>query len=141
LPPSSGKNSFAAALNGANIFSLNTVFIQTNVTLNSGQIDVSQYAGTNVELFFGIVGGTSANANVTVSSLRFYSIVAPSLQAQTAGNNCVLSWPLSAAGYTLETSTNLISRTGVTNVPAIVNLQNASTNPASGGTRFYRLKK
>jgi pimeloyl-ACP methyl ester carboxylesterase len=135
------SDSFAAALNGTNLFSLETSLIQTNVTMNSGQIAVSQYAGTNAELFLGIVGGTSTNANVTVSGLRFYSIVAPSLQAQTAGNNLVLTWPLSAADYALETSADLISWTAVPNVPAIVNLQNAVTNPISSGMLFYRLKK
>ena len=134
-------DSFDAALNGTNVFSLATSLIQTNVTMNSGLIDVSSYAGQNVELFLGIVGGNSTNTVLTVSGIRLYSIAAPLLQAQTAGNNCVLSWPLSAAGYTLETSTNLISWTAVTNVPAIVNLQNTSTNPASVGAQFYRLEK
>ena len=45
------NDSFQAALNDTNILSLETSLIQTNVTLNSGLIDVSQYAGTNVELF------------------------------------------------------------------------------------------
>lgn len=134
-------DSFEAALNGTNVFSLATSLIQTNVTMNSGLIDVSAYAGQNVELFLGIVGGNSTNTVLTVSGIRLYSIASPLLQAQTAGNNCVLSWPLSAAGYTLETSTNLISWTAVTDVQAIVNLQNAVTNSASDGARFYRLKK
>ena len=134
-------DSFEAALNDTNVFSLATSLIQTNVTMNSGLIDVSSYAGQNVELFLGIVGGNSTNTVLAVSGIRLYSMAAPLLQAQTAGNSCVLSWPLSAADYTLETSTNLISWTAVSNVPAIVNLQNASTNPAYGGTRFYRLKK
>ena len=56
----------------------------------------------------------------------------------------ILSWPLSASDYALETTTNLAdtnSWTTLTNVPAIVNLQNAVTNPISNGARFYRLKK
>jgi pimeloyl-ACP methyl ester carboxylesterase len=132
---------FAVALNGTNVFSLETSLIQTNVTVNSGQIDVSEYAGTNVVLFLGIVGGTSTNANVTVSSLRFYSTVAPSLQAQTVGNNFVLTWPLSASDYVLETSTDFTSWTTNTDVPVIVDLQNTVTNSISDGARFYRLKK
>jgi pimeloyl-ACP methyl ester carboxylesterase len=135
------SDSFAVALNGTNVFSLETSLIQTSVMMNSGQIDVSQYAGTNVELFLGIVGGTSTNANLTVSGIRFYSIVAPSLQAQTAGNNFVLTWPLSASDYVLETSTNCTSWTTNADVPVIVDLQNTVTNPISSGARFYRLKK
>jgi pimeloyl-ACP methyl ester carboxylesterase len=137
-------DSFDVAINGTNVFSLATSLIQTNVTLNSGLIDVSQYAGTNVELFLGIVGGASTNTILTVSGIRLYSVMPPLLQAQMSGNNFVLSWPLAASGCVLQTSTNLMdtnSWTEVPNVPAIVNLQNAVTNSASDGARFYRLKK
>jgi hypothetical protein len=135
------SDSFAVALNGANVFSVSTSLIQTNVTMNSGQINVSQYAGTNVELFLGIVGGTSTNANVAASGFRFYSVLPPSLQAQTLGNIFVLSWPLSAADYTLETSPDLVSWATVTNVSTIADLQNTVSNGISGGMRFYRLKQ
>jgi len=135
------SDSFAVALNGTNVISVATSVIQTNVTMNSGQIDVSQYAGTNVEVFLGIVGGTSTNANVAASGFRFYSVLPPSLQAQTAGSNLVLTWPLSAADYSLETSTNLTSWTTNADVPVIVDLQNTVSNGISDGVRFYRLKK
>lgn len=138
------SDSLTVALSGTNVFSLATSLIQTNVTLNSGLIDVSSYAGQNVELFLGIVGGTSTNTSLTVSGIRLYSVMPPLLQAQMSGNNFVLSWPLSASDYVLQTSTNLTDTnlwTAVANVPAIVNLQNAVTNPASDGARFYRLKK
>jgi hypothetical protein len=137
-------DSFAAAVNGTNVFSLPLNLLQTNVVMNSGPIHVSAYAGTNIELFLGIVGGTSTNASLTVSGIRLYSIAPPMLQAQMSGNNFVLTWPLSASDYVLQTSTNLTdtnSWTAVPNVPAIVNLQNAVTNPISDGARFYRLKK
>jgi pimeloyl-ACP methyl ester carboxylesterase len=137
-------DSFAVALNGTNVFSLATSLIQTNVTMNSGLIDVSSYAGQNAELFLGIVGGASTNTILTVSGIRLYSVMPPLLQAQMSGNNFVLTWPLSAAGYVLQTSTNLTdtnSWTAIPNVPAIVNLQNTVTNPISGGAQFYRLKK
>jgi hypothetical protein len=112
--------------------------------MNSGLIDVSRYAGTNVELFLGIVGGTSTNAQLTVSDIQFYSAALPLLQAQAGGGNFALSWPLSAANFSVQTTTNLTdpnSWVTLTNVPAIVNLQNAVTNPVSGGAQFYRLKK
>lgn len=138
------SDSFQVALNSTNVLSLETMLIQTNVTLNSGMINVSAYAGQTNEFFVGIVGGTSTNAQITVQNLLFYSAPAPLLQAQPSGNDFVLTWPLSAADYTLQTSTNLTdsnSWTTVTNVPAIVDLQNTVTNPAADGARFYRLKK
>ena len=86
------NDSFAAAINGTNVFSLPLSLLQTNVVMNSGPIDVSAYAGTNIELFMGIVGGTSTNASVTVSGLRIYSAAPPSLRVQASGGSLVLSW-------------------------------------------------
>ncbi len=133
---------FVAALNGTNVFSLATSLIQTNITMNSGLIDVSSYAGQNVELFLGIVGGASTNTILTVSGIRLYSVMPPLLQAQMSANNFLLSWPLSTSDYVIQISTNLTgadSWTAVPNVPAIVNLQNTITNPIASGQRFYRL--
>jgi pimeloyl-ACP methyl ester carboxylesterase len=144
LQGNGANDSVAAALNGTNVFSLAASLIQTNVTMNSGLIDVSQYAGTNIELFLGIVGGTSTNASLTVSGIRLYSIAPPSLQAQVSSTNIAVTWPLSAQNFNLQTTTNITdpnSWTTLTNVSAIVNLQNVITNPITEGQRFYRLKQ
>src|SRR6185436_20663061 len=56
----------------------------------------------------------------------------PTLQARVFGDHAVITWPASAAGYSLETRSELLasnSWTRVTNTPAIVNLQNTITNP------------
>jgi len=68
----------------------------------------------------------------------------PALQAQVLGAHAVISWPASAAGYTLETTSDFSasnSWTLVTNAPAIVNSQNTITNPISQVSRYYRLRK
>jgi pimeloyl-ACP methyl ester carboxylesterase len=137
-------DSFAVALGGTNVLSLAMDLIQTNVTLSSGLIRVSPWAGQTVELFLGIVGGTSTNASLTAGGISFYGMVPPSLQAQAYGSNLVVTWPVSADAYALETSTSLTgtnSWAAVTNVPAIVNFQNTVTNAISAGSRFYRLNK
>jgi hypothetical protein len=136
------QDSFQAALNNQNIFTLETVLIQTNVGMNSGMIGVSQYAGQQVELFLGIVGGTSTNVTATVGNIMFYSAAPPTLQIQLAGTNVVLSWPLWAANYSLETNDKLRminSWAVVTNMPSIVNSQCTVTNQISSGSVFYRL--
>lgn len=138
------SDSLAAAFNGTNVLLIAGNEIQTNVTFSSGSIDVSAFAGQTNEFFIGIVGGTSTNAQVTVENLAFSISAPPLLQAQTSVGGLVLSWPLSAANFSLQTTTNLADPNSwvmLTNVPAIVNLQNAITNPASDGARFYRLKK
>jgi hypothetical protein len=68
----------------------------------------------------------------------------PSLHAQASGMNLVLSWPVWAAGYTLEASgtvggTN--SWNGVTNTPVAVDSENTVTDALSGRSQFYRLRK
>ncbi len=134
----------AAAFNGTNVLSLPGSQIETNVLFSSGQIDISDLAGQTNEFFIGIVGGTSMNAQLTVMNVAFSISSPPLLQAQASGNNFVLMWPLSAADYNLQFTTNLAdlnSWTTLTNVPAIVNLQNTITNSISSGAEFYRLKK
>ena len=142
LQGNGNQDSFQAALNGTNILSLEAVLIQTNVTLNTGLFDVSKYAGQQVELFLGIVGGTSTNATITANNFQFYSILPPSLQIQLSGTNVVLTWPLSGTGYILESANQLTSPglwSTVTNVPVIVNFQFTVTNQISSGSVFYRL--
>jgi hypothetical protein len=144
LQGNGNQDSFQVALDGTNILSLETSLIQTNVLLNSGMISVSQYAGRQVTLFMGIVGGTSTNAALTASDFQFYVALPPSLQIQLAGTNVVLAWPLSGAGYVLQSTDKLTpttSWTTVTNVPVIVNFQYTVTNQISGAARFYRLSE
>jgi alpha-tubulin suppressor-like RCC1 family protein/pimeloyl-ACP methyl ester carboxylesterase len=142
LQGNGNQDSFQAALNNQNIFTLETVLIQTNVGMNSGMIDVSQYAGQQVQLFLGIVGGTSTNATATVGNILFYSAAPPTLQIQLAGTNVVLSWPLWAASYSLEITATLgrtNSWTVVTNAAWVVNSQCTVTNQISGKSSYYRL--
>ena len=142
LQGNGNQDSFQVALQGTNILSLETSLIQTNVFLNSGMINVSPYAGQQATLFLGIVGGTSTNAALTVSNFQFYGVLPPSLQIQLSGTNVVLTWPVSAAGYVLQSANQLvppIAWTTVTNEPVIVNFQYTVTNQIFSGSRFYRL--
>jgi pimeloyl-ACP methyl ester carboxylesterase len=138
------SDSLVAAFNGTNVLLIAGNKIQTNVTFSSGAIDVSAFAGQTNEFFIGIIGGTSTNAQLTVENLAFSVSLPPSLQAQMDGGNLMLSWPMSSQNFSLQTTTNLAdpnSWTTLPNVPAIVNLQNAVTNPVVESQRFYRLKQ
>jgi len=136
------SDSLAAAFNGTNVLYLPGNEIETNITFSSGPIDVSAYVGQTNEFFIGIVGGTSTNAELTVENLAFSISLPPSLQAQVSDGNLMLSWPMSAQNFNLQTTTNIAdpkSWQTLTNVPAIVNLQNTITNPVVGSQGFYRL--
>ena len=58
-------------------------------------------------------------------------------------NQCYFEVPTSAAGFTLEFATNLVSPVWNTNLPAPVkvNTYNAVTNGISGTQKFYRLSQ
>lgn len=66
----------------------------------------------------------------------------PPLQVARVGNNAVLTWPLSAAGFSLETSVLLDSSawSNSTDPVEILSGQNYVTNTLSSGSRFFRLK-
>jgi pimeloyl-ACP methyl ester carboxylesterase len=136
------SDSLAAAFNGTNVLLISGSEIQTNVTFSSGSIDVSALAGQTNEFFIGIVGGTSTNAQLTVQNFAFTITSSPSLQVQLSAGNLIFSWPMSAQSFSLQTTTSIAdpdSWATLTNVPAIVNLQNVITNPIPGSQGFYRL--
>jgi PKD repeat protein len=66
-----GQDSFVAALAGTNVFSTVASLVGTGAWVNSGPISVQEYAGQTVELFLGVIGGTSSNLAVSVKNLDF----------------------------------------------------------------------
>ena len=75
------------------------------------------------------------------SSPAVLTVTAPSLTARLSGTNIVLSWPVAASGYTLESSANFgtNSWTAVT-LPVVTNSSAITTTvPVSGPKQFYRL--
>jgi hypothetical protein len=136
-------DSFAVALDGTNLLAVQLRLVQTNVLLNTGSLDVAESAGKQVELFAGIVGGSSTNVSVTVSNLQFYIPQAPALKAKVDAGNLLLTWPL-APEFTLHSTTNLADPNSwmpLDNPGAVVDFQNIVTNAISEPIRFYRLKK
>ena len=101
------------------------------------------FTSTNATCYFTDTTATNSSARYYRAMIVSVSEVPPILQAQVSGSKFILSWPVSATGYGLETSTNLAdasSWTAVANVPAVLNQQNVVTNAMSDRMRFYRLK-
>ena len=68
----------------------------------------------------------------------------PSLQVSASGNQIVLSWPLWATNFVLETCGAIgssASWTATTNAAAISGQSLVATNPASAPSAFYRLRQ
>jgi hypothetical protein len=68
------------------------------------------------------------------------STVAP-VTASAAGGNTILSWPVAAAGFSVQSSTSLGSENWVTltNAPTLVGNNWQVTIPASSSAQFFRL--
>ncbi len=125
-----------------NLFSLEAKYIPTNAMSASRLIDVSAWAGTTNELFFGFLGGTSTNATLTIENIRFYSVAEPRLEITLSGNTTLLTWPLTAGGYVPETTPMLTPPAWetITNAPVILADRYVLTNSWSDQSRFFRLR-
>ena len=68
----------------------------------------------------------------------------PSLNARPNGNELILSWPTNAPGFTLQSTLDLespVTWIDSTSVPVVIGAHFTLTNTATGGARFYRLRK
>ena len=133
-----------AGINASNLFSLAMQFIATNTAMSSGPLPVERWAGQDVELFLGVAGGTSTNALLSVSGIRFLSLPLPLLVARNSGPNAVVSWTEASPGFVLEYTTNLTAAAGswsaITNVAGYVG-QRVFTNQTAPSGGFYRLRR
>jgi pimeloyl-ACP methyl ester carboxylesterase len=136
------QDSIVFGINNTTLLSLGLAFLTSGQTYSSGPIDIAAYAGTSTnQLFFGVVGGTSTNANVQIGNIQFISFTAPSLSIAQSNGEMFLSWPSSANGFTLQSATDLNQGdwAAVTNVPALFGGYFSVTNNWPDQTRFFRL--
>jgi uncharacterized repeat protein (TIGR03803 family) len=97
-------------------------------------------------ILYGTAAGGGSSGNGTVFSLSFPP---PQLTITASDTNAILKWPtddagFSYSGYTLQSTTNLVSAavwTPVVPAPVVVNGQVTVTNPISGTQQFYRLSQ
>ncbi len=107
------------------------VLVFSNQVVNNGTIDAS--TGTLLQFAGGLIN------NGTVKPVS-----APQLTIIRSGANVISTWPANYAGFTLQSTTNLVASTvWSTHLPApvVVNGQNAVTNPITGSQQFCRLSK
>lgn len=133
---------FVADIGSSNVFRLDARFLPTNSLLNSGPIDVSEWAGQTVDFFFGLLGGTSAEAQMTVDGMRFYTLGSPALSARREGGGIALEWSAGASGHQLEASQDLANSDGwqaVPRTPVLSGLSLVVTNEMGETREFYRL--
>jgi len=138
---------FAVNTNGSNFTTLYS-FTATSGSNHTNSDGAYPYAGLILSgntLYGTAYGGGSSNLG-TVFAL---SLPLPQLTIILSGTNVILTWPtnvdgFSYAGFTLQSTTNLVSPavwTTVSSPPVVVNGQNTVTNPISGTQQFYQLSQ
>src|SRR6266446_3607120 len=134
-----GGTVFEVNGNGTGFRTLHS-FTALNNSTNSDGANPSaglMLSGNNV---YGTAYGGGSAGNGTVFSL----FIPPQLTIIPSRANVILTWPTNAAGFTLQSTTNLVSPAIWTNVspgPVVLNRQNTVTNPTSGTRQFYRLRQ
>jgi hypothetical protein len=83
------------------------------------------------------------SVSATVQVVAQDGSLVPKLTIARTNSSVTLSWPVGAAGFTLEATDQLTSAnwSTMTNVPVIIGDQKVTMLEATGNTRFYRLKK
>jgi hypothetical protein len=136
------QDSLVFGVNSNSLFSITLAYLTAGQTYSSGPIDISAYADASTnQFFFGVLGGTSTNATVDVADIQFVSFTLPCLSIAQAAGTTTLSWPSSANGYTLQSTTDLSLGTweDVTNVPSLFGGFFTVANSWSDQTRFFKL--
>jgi uncharacterized repeat protein (TIGR03803 family) len=135
---------------GGTVFAVNTDGADfTNLyNFTGGNDGLSPQAG--LILSGSTLYGTAANGGSsdigTVFSLTLPSVtaIAPQLAIILSGSNVILTWPTNASGFTLQSTTNLVSPavwSAVSPAPVAINTNNVVTNFISGAQMFYRLSQ
>jgi uncharacterized repeat protein (TIGR03803 family) len=139
---SSSGTVFALGTNGAS-FSVLYKFSATSSGINDDGSGPFSGLVSSANVLYGAAsyGGNSANGTIFSISLP---ATPPELSITQAGPNIILSWPTTATGFTLQSTTNLgSSAIWTTNLPApiVINGQNTVTNPISGAQQFFQLSQ
>jgi hypothetical protein len=129
----------------------------TNLNAGSPEFSVNSYgASVDTQYPFGFTNFLSQGATVDFADVGVggdvhclssglnvvIKLLSPLLLNIVPLDNAVLlTWPTNAAGFTLQSTTNLSSAVWSTNLPApvVVNGQFTVTNPISGTQQFFRL--
>ena len=147
----SGNTLYGATFYGGSsgvgtVFALNTngTGFTTLHSFTGGSDGSNPYAGLTLSgnTLYGTANGGGRFGDGTVFSLSF----PPKLAIIPSGPYAILTWPTNYAGfdysgYSLESTTNLVSPVWATNssLPLVVNGQNTVTNLITGTQRFFRL--
>lgn len=138
------EDRIVCAINDQNVFNLPAKFAPDNVPSSTDLIDVSAFAGEDIELFFGLAGGTSTNCEAAIDGIRFVTMPTPKVGVVMSGPNLAVKWPAAASEWMLESTDSLtapdwqpVPMTGVTVESGVATVEQL----VSGPQKFFRLRR
>ena len=102
-----GEDQIVCAINEQNLLTLPARFAPDGSPVSTDFLDISAYAGQQVEIYFGLVGGTSSSSTLAIDGIRFVTVPTPKLTATAVGDQIRLNWPAAAAGWVLQRNPGL----------------------------------
>jgi M6 family metalloprotease-like protein len=139
----SGFDTLLAVYAGGNVGALTPVAANDDTATNAqSRVSFSAAAGTTYRI--AVDGFNGARGSVVLNWAVAGATAPPPLTSARYGNQIVLSWPDSFAGFNLESTLALTSGapwSAVSPLPVIVNGNHTVSNTTSGTSRFYRLRK
>ena len=107
---------------------------------SEGLFSTDQGSVSHVLIYFNTSGPRFVVDNLTFTTAP---VPRPQLQILRQNNLVVLSWPTNAAGFQLESRTNISNSnwTSLTNIPVTVGNQTVVTNRSNPDSAFFRLRK
>jgi len=140
-----GQDRIVAGIDTNNLLNLPAWTLPSGTRRSSGPLPIQVWAGRRVDLFFGVAGGTSTNAQVQIDAIRFLGEApsgAPLLNVRREGDQVVLSWVDAEAQYDLEMSQDLAMPTWAPVAGVIQTPDGKSvTVRLSNARAFYRLRQ
>lgn len=135
----------ACAVNEQNLFTLPARFAPDGSPVSTDFLDISAYAGQEVELYFGLVGGTSSGCTLAIDGIRFVTIPIPKLAATMVGDQVRLQWAAAATGWIPQHNPGLMPEgwqdvplpEAITAVDGVVTLE----RPRLPTKEFFRLRR
>ncbi len=89
----SATDLLSVGINDTPLFALESQFVTPDSITNTGYLDVSQWAGTDVQLFIGLIPGDNQNlgGTITVDNIAFEAVPEPSTYLLMLGTLAILA--------------------------------------------------
>lgn len=125
-----------------NVFRLNVDGTGFSVLHWFNGLSDGAYPYGGVTLSDGTLYGATQGGALGYGTVFSLSLMPP-LAITSSSRNMILTWPTNSLGFTLQSTTNLVSPLWTTNLPApvIINGQYTVTNSISGRQRYFRLSQ